>query len=61
MYGENTKTIAIPIYRVLPYPVISVGMEWIYIYRDQIHGRHRGLGSGPASSKQLQLEAEFFR
>ena len=22
MYGENTKTIAIPIYRVLPYPVI---------------------------------------
>ena len=23
MYGENTKTIAIPIYRVLPYPVIS--------------------------------------
>ena len=24
MYGENTKTIAIPIYRVLPYPVIVV-------------------------------------
>ena len=22
MYGENTNTIAIPIYRVLPYPVI---------------------------------------
>ena len=22
MYGENTKTIAIPIYRVLPYPVM---------------------------------------
>ena len=22
MYGENTKTIAIPIYRILPYPVI---------------------------------------
>ena len=24
MYGENTKTIAIPIYRVLPYPVMYV-------------------------------------
>ena len=24
MYGENTKTIVIPIYRVLPYPVIIV-------------------------------------
>ena len=24
MYGENTKTIAIPIYRVLPYPVIPL-------------------------------------
>ena len=24
MYGENTKTIAIPIYRVLPYPVIVI-------------------------------------
>jgi hypothetical protein len=24
MYGENTKTIAIPIYRVLPYPVMHV-------------------------------------
>ena len=24
MYGENTKTIAIPIYRVLPYPVIHI-------------------------------------
>ena len=22
MYGENTKTIAIPIYRILPYPVM---------------------------------------
>ena len=28
MYGENTKTIAIPIYRVLPYPVIDV---WVLI------------------------------
>ena len=25
----------------------------------RIHGGHRGLGSGLASSKQLQLEAEF--
>ena len=23
MYGENTKTIAIPIYRVLPYPALA--------------------------------------
>ena len=23
MYGENTNTMAIPIYRVLPYPVIK--------------------------------------
>ena len=27
MYGENTKTIAIPIYRVLPYPVIGRGVR----------------------------------
>ena len=27
MYGENTKTIAIPIYRVLPYPVIMEGTQ----------------------------------
>ena len=27
MYGENTKTIAIPIYRVLPYPVIEKDPE----------------------------------
>ena len=27
MYGENTKTIAIPLYRVLPYPVIYVVVE----------------------------------
>ena len=30
MYGENTKTIAIPIYRVLPYPVISTCMSSVY-------------------------------
>ena len=30
MYGENTKTIAIPIYKVLPYPVIIC-----YFYIDE--------------------------
>ena len=37
MYGENTNTMAIPIYRVLPYPVIHVHVHcthtiYIYIY-----------------------------
>ena len=27
MYGENTKAIAIPIYRVLPYPVIATAVS----------------------------------
>ena len=33
MYGENTKTIAIPIYRVLPYPVISTATcsHWLSV------------------------------
>ena len=31
MYGENTKTIAIPIYRVLPYPVIHVHFVHVHM------------------------------
>ena len=30
MYGENTKTIAIPIYKVLPYLVILAHMDYCY-------------------------------
>ena len=29
MYGENTNTIAIPIYRVLPYPVINQEIQFM--------------------------------
>ena len=40
MYGENTKTIAIPIYRVLPYPVIIILLSYEWEgrdgYKDQI-------------------------
>ena len=36
MYGENTKTIAIPIYRVLPYPVISLTLS------AKPHGKFKG-------------------
>ena len=32
MYGENTNTIAIPIYRVLPYPVITTLLSKINIH-----------------------------
>ena len=34
MYGENTNTMAIPIYRVLPYPVIGV-LYNLYNYVDE--------------------------
>ena len=33
MYGENTKTIAIPIYRVLPYPVIIIIISVVQLGR----------------------------
>ena len=32
MYGENTNTIAIPIYRVLPYPVIAIPIYRVLPY-----------------------------
>ena len=36
MYGENTKTIAIPIYRVLPYPVITRIDQHMKLMENQI-------------------------
>ena len=37
MYGENTKTIAIPIYRVLPYPVMKSYFHEIF----SVHFAHK--------------------
>ena len=43
MYGENTKTIAIPIYRVLPYPMICACMcmykYYVYVCNVYMHFR----------------------
>ena len=36
MYGENTNTIAIPIYRVLPYPVMFSDVHCVHSH-DMIH------------------------
>ena len=38
MYGENTKNIAIPIYRVVLYPVIYIGYGMVLLANENING-----------------------